>query len=155
MTCKTARLDPRPADGAISRLYATYYTHEQPQPNIAPAGKVAAALRALRNAHVNARLGYRLEPAWAAGRIGGRMLAPLAAIAERGVRSLPAGDRLLDIGCGNGEFVAEAATAGWRASGIDLDAAAVDAVEGRGWISSAKAYRRALLVSRPRSTRSR
>lgn len=125
--CATARLDPRPADEAIGRLYAGYYTHEPPRPNIAPSGSLSRALRALRNAHVNARLGYRLEPAWGAGRIAGRLLAPLAAIAERGVRNLPAGDRLLDVGCGNGQFVAEATAAGWRASGIDLDASAVEA----------------------------
>ncbi len=123
-SCGTARLDPRPADAAIGDLYAAYYTHAPPQANIAPAG-IGGALRALRNAHVNARLGYDLRPAWRAGRIAGRLLPPLAAIAERGVRSLPPGERLLDVGCGNGEFVAEAAAAGWRASGIDLDATAV------------------------------
>ena len=125
--CATARLDPRPADDALGRLYAAYYTHEPPRPNIAPAGRLASALRALRNAHVNARLGYRLQPAWGAGRVAGRLVAPLAAVAERGVRSLPAGERLLDVGCGNGQFVAEAAAAGWHASGIDLDDAAVEA----------------------------
>jgi len=126
MNCATARLDPRPADEAIAGLYGAYYTHEPPRPNIAPAGRLPAALRALRNSHLNARLGYRLTPAWAPGRIVGRLAPPLAAIAERGVRSLPLGERLLDVGCGNGQFVAEAAAAGWRASGIDLDRVSIE-----------------------------
>jgi len=125
--CGLGRLDPRPADAAIGDLYASYYTHEPPQPNLVPAGGVARGLRALRNAHVNARLGYSLTPAWSYGRVAGRLLPPLAAIAERGVRHLPAGRRVLDVGCGNGLFVAEAAASGWRASGIDLDPAAVEA----------------------------
>jgi len=126
-TCGLGYLDPRPADEAIAGLYASYYTHEPPRPNIAPVSRAARILRALRNAHVNARLGYQLSPAWGAGRVAGRLLPPLAAIAERGVRHLPAGDRVLDVGCGNGLFVAEAAAAGWRASGIDLDSPAVEA----------------------------
>jgi 2-polyprenyl-3-methyl-5-hydroxy-6-metoxy-1,4-benzoquinol methylase len=120
-------------DEAIPGLYAAYYTHDGPRPNLVPAGRLPAALRALRNGHVNARLGYALRPAWGAGWLAGRMLPPFAAIAERSVRSLPLGDRLLDVGCGNGEFVAEAGAAGWRASGIDLDAAAVDAGRGAGF----------------------
>jgi SAM-dependent methyltransferase len=124
--CHAARLDPRPADNVIPGLYASYYTHEPPQPHLVPPTSLGRAMRALRNDHVNARLGYRLAPAWPGGRVAGR-LAPLAAIAERGVRSLPAGVHLLDVGCGNGTFVAEATAAGWHASGIDLDQTAVAA----------------------------
>ena len=125
--CGLGYLNPRPADEAITGLYASYYTHEPPRPNTAPVSRAARALRALRNAHVNARLGYELAPSWGAGRVAGRLMPPLAAIAERGVRHLPAGGRVLDVGCGNGLFVAEAAAAGWQASGIDLDTAAVEA----------------------------
>ncbi len=127
LSCGAGRLNPRPSDDAIGALYASYYTHEPPTPNLVPAGRLARALRALRNAHVNARLGYNLQPAWKAGRLLGRLAPPLAAVAERGVRHLPAGERCLDVGCGNGLFVAEAAAAGWIAAGIDPDAQAVAA----------------------------
>ncbi len=125
--CGAGRLDPRPSDDAIASLYAAYYTHEPPAPNLAPAAVAARAARALRNRYLNARLGYRLKPAWPGGAAAGRLLPPLAAIAERPVRGLPLQRRLLDVGAGNGQFVAEAAGAGWEAAGVDPDRSAVEA----------------------------
>jgi SAM-dependent methyltransferase len=134
--CGAARLDPRPADEAIPSLYEGYYTHSPPTPNIVPGTALGRALRALRNDYVNARFGYALEPAWRGGHLAGRLarhlFPPLSAIAERGVRSLRAGERLLDVGCGNGEFVAEAGAAGWDAKGIDLDPSAIAAGRANG-----------------------
>jgi SAM-dependent methyltransferase len=47
--------------------------------------------------------------------------------------SLPSGrPRLLDIGCGEGEFLAEMASLGWDAEGIDPTADAVEAARRRG-----------------------
>lgn len=130
--CGAARLDPRPADDAIGRLYAAYYTHSAPVPNLVPANALGRALRALRNDHLNASLGYQLKPAARGGRVLARVVRPAAAVAERGVRSLRAGHRLLDVGSGNGLFVAEAAASGWRAEGIDLDPGAVTAARRAG-----------------------
>jgi 2-polyprenyl-3-methyl-5-hydroxy-6-metoxy-1,4-benzoquinol methylase len=125
--CGAARLNPRPSDQAIPSLYAAYYTHHAPPSSYEPPTRIGRVLRALRNDHLNAHLGYRLEPAWRPGRMLARALPPWRALAERELRSLPLEGRLLDIGCGNGHFVAEATAAGWRAAGIDLDAQAVSA----------------------------
>lgn len=125
--CGAGRLDPRPADSATASLYASYYTHEPPAPNLAPSGVRARTARALRNRYLNAQLGYRLTPAWPGGATAGRLLPSLAAVAERGVRGLELRRRVLDVGAGNGLFVAEAAHAGWAAAGIDPDPRAVQA----------------------------
>lgn len=125
-SCGSAFLDPRPADEAIGSLYASYYTHEPPRPNLEPAGKLARRLRALRNGHIDARLGYRAEPSSSLGAALGA-LPPARALFERAVRSLPAAGRVLDVGCGHGLWVAEIAALGWEARGIDLDERAVQA----------------------------
>jgi 2-polyprenyl-3-methyl-5-hydroxy-6-metoxy-1,4-benzoquinol methylase len=125
--CGAAYLDPRPADEALGGLYARYYTHEPPAPNLEPSGRVARAARALRNGHLARALGYDLRPSLRSGGALGRLLPGFAAIAERPVRGLPAGSRVLDVGAGNGLFVAEACAWGLRAAGIDLDEEGVSA----------------------------
>lgn len=126
-SCGAGRLDPRPADEDIGKLYASYYLHAPPTPNLGPTSPMARLLRALRNDHLNTTLGYDLRPALPLGRILARLVPPMGAVARRAVRGLPAGRRLLDVGCGNGHFVAEIGTAGWHADGIDLDAVSVAA----------------------------
>ncbi len=51
------------------------------------------------------------------------------AIVDAGMRYLPRGggsQSLLDVGCGNGRFLARAQSAGWNVMGIDIDAKAVE-----------------------------
>lgn len=45
---------------------------------------------------------------------------------------VPAGGAILDVGCGNGEFMAAAAEAGYRPFGIDLSPAAAELCRSRG-----------------------
>ncbi|MES2119079.1 MAG: class I SAM-dependent methyltransferase [Pseudomonadota bacterium] len=52
----------------------------------------------------------------------GQFRRSLAALA----RFVPAGARVLDFGCGNGEFLTEALAAGYVAEGVELDQAARD-----------------------------
>ena len=123
-TCGSGFLDPRPTADTLGEAYAgAYYTHEPPRPEPPSAGLA----RRLRNGYANARLGADLEPAARAGRAVIPLLPPVKARTDRLFRHLPVppGGRLLDVGCGNGQFVLHAKDAGWQAEGIDVDAEAI------------------------------
>ncbi|HIB84432.1 MAG TPA: class I SAM-dependent methyltransferase [Chromatiaceae bacterium] len=56
-------------------------------------------------------------------------------IIDAGMRHLPkvkAGERLLDMGCGNGAFLLRAHSAGWDVVGADFDLKAVEAARSQG-----------------------
>ena len=126
-SCGTAHLDPRPTDATLGEAYASsYYTHTPPAiEDPSPAGAAARFRRALRNGHINSRYGYSLSPATRAAPVLLALTPSLREIAERLIRHLAPGGRLLDVGCANGTFVAYAGQVGWQATGIDVDAASV------------------------------
>jgi SAM-dependent methyltransferase len=136
--CGCAFLDPRPTRDMVVLAYGNYYEHAA---GATAAGPSAAKhgwprlRRAIRNGYLNARFGYRLAPAWRLGRVLVPLLPRQREKADEHVRhlSLPAGrPRLLDVGCGEGEFLAVMAGLGWDAAGIDPTASAVEAARRRG-----------------------
>ena len=127
LSCGSAYLDPRPAPEALPDAYDGYYTHDGPAVEHEPFGAVSRLRRAMRNGYVNRRYGYRLEPSLSAGRLLFGAIPPLRAVADRQFHHLPAGGRLLDVGCGGGDWVAQASLFGWQAEGIDVDEQAVAA----------------------------
>lgn len=133
--CGCAYLDPRPDDRTAHLAYRTYYNDAPSPPRSEPVDRWRRLRRALRNGYLNARYEYQLAPAAPIG----RFLVPFAPryrqLADAHVRHLrlPAGSpRLLDVGCGEGEFLSEMQSLGWSVEGIDPSSAAVAAAVARG-----------------------
>jgi 2-polyprenyl-3-methyl-5-hydroxy-6-metoxy-1,4-benzoquinol methylase len=132
-------LDPRPTPDSIGQAYAQYYTHGAG--SVAPVGRLKAAVKgvlqslsasysaSLADAQVRS-LGTALRVALV------KALPPYREMIDAHYRHLrgprPGADRLLDLGCGAGEFLQRAQSLGWRVEGVDLDPKAVAVARGLG-----------------------
>jgi SAM-dependent methyltransferase len=118
--CQILWLDPRPSAAAMTALYSTYHTHES-----ADDSKSALKTRLLR-ASLAATLDYPPDGA-AASTLLGRLVAEIPELEERtraSVMNLAYSDsnpRLLDVGCGNGLFMAKMESLGWKCEGVEPD----------------------------------
>jgi SAM-dependent methyltransferase len=138
--CRVAWLDPRLTRQGIGAAYATYYTHEtQDKGNIfrvvVPlAGAIEQSRRRIARWFSDAaedirarRLGY---PSSGDSSIGVGLLSRLmervpafrdSALLAVGALSPGAGRRVLDVGCGSGEFLQRMRTRGWDVVGVEPD----------------------------------
>jgi SAM-dependent methyltransferase len=119
--CRSAYLDPRPSKSTIQLAYANYYESAPPAEGREPS-RIRLLRRSLRNGYLNARYGYRTQPASRLGAVIVPFLGRQRERADEGVRHLRAdrtGRRLLDVGCGEGAFLAEMAKRGWAVVGIE------------------------------------
>jgi SAM-dependent methyltransferase len=92
----------------------------------------------LANGYRNARYGTRLAPASKAGHLLARLLPPLGWPVDATYRYLPRRrpseeQRVLDIGCGNGDWLALIQETGWQAGGVEPDAIAAAQARDRGF----------------------
>jgi len=102
--------DPAPLGEDIGLAYKNYYTHAEPR------GKLAGAV-----------FGACSRLYWTAIRIPAGLSGLLAERREfltMFLRNLSPG-RLLDVGCGDGEFLHRMSSLGWKGKGIDFDDAAI------------------------------
>ena len=126
--CASAYLDPRPDESSIGRAYGVYFTHTAPDPPGQGANPVKLTDR-WDAAYFNARYGYRIRNAAGAGRFVLPLWTLRRAARDKDVRALHlpvGGGHLLDLGYGNGGFVAKMQRLGWDAQGLEVDAAAVN-----------------------------
>lgn len=132
LACGCGYLDPRPTPESIVLAYAAYYTHDDE-----PRGRrglrwlhdaVERLKDGLDHGFLNVRYGYRLQPAIPGGAFLRGLMPGAARKLEHRTRHLPPprsrSARLLDVGCGNGEFLRIATTLGYQAAGIEFDAKA-------------------------------
>ena len=129
-SCASVWLDPRPAEASLPAAYDfDYYTHS---PVVAQQTRPSWVWR-LINGYLRTRFRMPVEPASKFGNIVMRCLPPLRLKLDYYGRHLRGvGRRLLDVGCGNGEFLARARDMGWEVHGVDPDPAAVAAGQSRG-----------------------
>lgn len=131
--CRTLWLDPSPHEEDLGLAYQRYYTHGSEPVTAGAARRLAGHIGRLDLAR---RYGYAL-PGRSFGQPLGRLagLRPdLRALLDFQVMYLPArpGGRLLDVGCGDGEFLARMAGLGWSVEGLDFDGSAVEVARARG-----------------------
>jgi 2-polyprenyl-3-methyl-5-hydroxy-6-metoxy-1,4-benzoquinol methylase len=137
--CSSLWIDPRPAAHVIPSLYPeAYVTHASSAAAQAAATAPERWKLALKAGALSGAFGYddRTGPAVgrALGALAARSLPAFArriGYAVRFVSSRPAGT-LLDVGCGNGAFLAYMARLGWSVEGVEPDSRSADIAAERG-----------------------
>lgn len=132
-SCGSAYLDPRPTPETLGLAYREYYTHKQ-NPFFGSLDLKGRMRRALANGYWHWQFGTRNTPSTPLGVL--LVMSPRYRPLLDGImRHLPrprAGQRVLDVGCGNATFLVRARSAGWNVVGIDLDPNAVSVGRGQG-----------------------
>lgn len=133
--CRSLYLDPRPDQESLPRAYEVYYTHSQDDEQARTSG-LAGVLWRLIHGYLNQRFALSRQPAFRSGARLFRLMIPWRMKLDYYGRHLfpsdfPRQGRLLDVGCGNGAFLARAAEMGWQVDGLDPDPAAVAVCAGQ------------------------
>jgi 2-polyprenyl-3-methyl-5-hydroxy-6-metoxy-1,4-benzoquinol methylase len=127
--CGFAWSDPQPLAHDIAKLYSNYFTH-----SANASSTFISRLRQAISDCVLHRLGYTVErPKGILPRLlsCGRFAKRAASMDVLDLSAAEMGS-LLDVGCGNGDFIARMRSLGWKVTGVEPDAAAAAVGRERG-----------------------
>lgn len=136
--CKTAYLNPRPDLGSIHKAYGAYYTHEastEAEPLVGNLGLIKRLRRLLANGYYNYHHGTKRKPFI---RLGAWLLLLYPKFRQsanaqfRYLQKPKPGQKLLDVGCGNGDYLSLASEVGWKVKGVEPDPKALKVARARG-----------------------
>lgn len=128
--------DPMPLTEDLGKAYATYYTHAS-QHSVTQRGSLKSLKQSIEHDYWARHFGYQLGQFSLLPRILGRLyyLSPIhRREADAGIRCLQAvpNGRLLDVGCGSGDWLMMMRQFGWQVVGNDFDGNAVRVATDRG-----------------------
>jgi 2-polyprenyl-3-methyl-5-hydroxy-6-metoxy-1,4-benzoquinol methylase len=134
-SCRSIYLDPRPDDKSLPKAYKNYYTHDSK--NTYEDLRNDRILDKLVNGYLNYRFKMQRQPSTALGALSFILFRPLGMKLDTYGRhikkkSCHPNTQLLDIGCGNGDFISIANEMGISATGCDTDSKAIDHCHSRG-----------------------
>lgn len=141
-SCGLIWLSPRPAPDAMGRFYGNYYTHtlSTEEESAAVHKRFLGELRnRLRESILCGYYGYRhIHMSHRICGIG-RYLGRIPFLRERAANELRArlpfyikGGRVIDVGCGRGDFLFRMKELGWEVLGIETDPLAAEIAKRRG-----------------------
>jgi 2-polyprenyl-3-methyl-5-hydroxy-6-metoxy-1,4-benzoquinol methylase len=139
-TCSAAYLDPRPTPLSIGLAYKSYYTHAPNSVSRKDFGQLSVFRkfrRMLVNGYTNWRFGTHEREASGLGIALIGLIPSFCGRLANEYRNIPRvrpkNAVALDLGCGDGSFLALANRCGWHVVGADPDEMAVEAARKRGF----------------------
>ncbi len=133
-SCRSIYLNPRPDDESLPLAYQNYYTHASVADETLLGEKI---VHRLIGDYLRSRFNFNAKKPIFGGRYIFRMVFPLRMKLDVYGRHIPKSmcnetTRLLDLGCGNGDFLLRAQAMGIDVTGLEPDPVAVEAMRARG-----------------------